>query len=166
MKFGEGKGKFIESWGKLAIDWGLNRTVGQVHALLLISCNPLCADTIMDELKISRGNTHITLRTLIDWGLAYKIHLPGERKEYFKAEKDLWKVMSQVVKMRKKKELDPMIEVLTELSSVKAECRESEEFSRTVNEIKAFSVKAESALNNVTNTEMGWLMNSVLRLRR
>ncbi len=166
MTFEEGRNKFIESWGKLAINWGLNRTIGQVHALLLISCKPLCADTIMEELKISRGNANMTLRTLIDWGIVHKIHLPGERKEFFKAEKDMWKVMTQVVKMRKRKELDPMIEVLSEIASVSAECEESKEFCRTVNEITSFSIKAESTLNNVTNTEMSWLMNSMLRLRR
>lgn len=166
MTFEEGRNKFIESWGKLAINWGLNRTIGQVHALLLISCKPLCADTIMEELKISRGNANMTLRTLIDWGIAHKMHLPGERKEYFKAEKDMWKVMTQVVKMRKRKELDPMIEVLSEIASVSPECEDSREFCRTVNEITTFSIKAESTLNNVTNTEMSWLMNSMLRLRR
>ena len=69
MEYVEGKERFIESWGKLAINWGVNKTMGQVHALLLICPEPMCAEKIMKELEISRGNANTTLRKLIDWNL-------------------------------------------------------------------------------------------------
>ena len=166
MKYSEGRTRFIESWGKLAIDWGANKTMGQIHALLLISPNPICADEIMENLNISRGNANTTLRKLISWGIIHKHCVPGERKEYFCAEKDMWKVMKAIVKVRKKKELDPMIQVIDELSAVQPLCQLSEEFCRTVKEIKVFSEKADIALENISNSEMNWLMNSMLRFIR
>ena len=166
MDYSEGRSKFIESWGNLAIEWGANRTMGQVHALLLISPSPICADEVMDHLKISRGNANTTLRKLISWEIVHKHCIPGEREEYFSAEKDMWKVMKSIVKVRKKKELDPMIKVIDELSSVQPLCQLSEEFCRTVKEIKVFSDKADVALENISNSEMNWLMNSMLRFLR
>ncbi len=163
MDYIEGKGQFIETWGKLAINWGVNRTIGQVHALLLIHPGHLCADEIMAELKISRGNANTTLRTLISWGLVHKHHVAGERKDFFKGEKDMWKVMKAIIKMRKERELDPMIDALDQVSQVKPLCAHSEEFCKTVKEIKMFSAKAESALNNISSTEAKWLMSSIMK---
>jgi len=89
MKFDEAKDKFISTWGSLGSLWGINKAMAQIHALLLISPNPLSVDEIMSELKISRGNTSMNLRQLIDWGIVYKENKPGDRKEYFKSEKDV-----------------------------------------------------------------------------
>ena len=72
MEFQEGKEKFLQVWGTLGSDWGINRTMAQVHALLMISPQALSADEIMEELKISRGNSNMNIRALIDWGLVYK----------------------------------------------------------------------------------------------
>ena len=166
MDYKKGRERFIESWGKLAIDWGANRTMGQVHALLLISPEPICADEVMDHLQISRGNANTTLRRLIDWGIVYKHFKTGERKEFFTAEKDMWKVMKSIIMVRKKKELDPMIKVIDELSEVQPLCSLSEEFCHTVKEIKVFSDKADKVLDNITQSEMNWLMNSMLRFMR
>ncbi|NNF33819.1 MAG: transcriptional regulator [Saprospiraceae bacterium] len=166
MNYTQGRARFIESWGKLAIDWGANRTMGQVHALLLISPEPICADEVMEHLQISRGNANTTLRRLIDWGIVYKHFKPGERKEFFTAEKDMWKVMKSIIQVRKKKELDPMIKVIDELSEVQPLCSLSEEFCSTVKEIKVFSDKADKVLDNITQSEMNWLMNSMLRFMR
>ena len=166
MEYVEGKERFIKSWGKLAINWGVNKTMGQVHALLLICPEPLCAEKVMEELEISRGNANTTLRKLIDWKLVEKQSVPGTRKEYFVAEKDMWNVMKAIIIMRKKKELDPVIKVIDELSEVKPLCEMSGEFCKTVKEIKVFSAKAESALDNLANSEMKWLMNSMLRIMR
>ena len=83
MHFEEAKKQFVQSWGTFGSDWGINKAMAQVHALLLISPKPLCTDEIMEELKISRGNANMTLRSLLDWGIIYKVIKPGERKEYF-----------------------------------------------------------------------------------
>ncbi|MCB0624548.1 MAG: transcriptional regulator, partial [Saprospiraceae bacterium] len=81
MDLREGKEKFIQSWGALGSSWGVNRTMAQIHALLLISPEALSADEIMEDLMVSRGNANMNLRALIDWGLVYKELKPGERKE-------------------------------------------------------------------------------------
>jgi DNA-binding transcriptional regulator GbsR (MarR family) len=88
MELPEAKQKFIESWGKLGSEWGINRTMAQVHALLLISPEALTTEEIMETLSISRGNANMTLRDLMGWGLIEKQHRAGERKEYFYADKD------------------------------------------------------------------------------
>src|SRR5215216_1590631 len=89
MKYLEAKEKFIETWGVLGSQWGVNKTIAQIQALLLISANPLSTDDIMAELTISRGNANMSLRELLDWGIIYKKTIAGDRKEYFVAEKDV-----------------------------------------------------------------------------
>jgi DNA-binding transcriptional regulator GbsR (MarR family) len=96
MELAEAKQKFIEAWGKLGSEWGINRTMAQVHALLLMSPEALTTEEVMEQLSISRGNANMTLRDLISWGLVEKQHKPGERKEYFFAEKDAWTIARQV----------------------------------------------------------------------
>lgn len=118
MQLDEAKEKFIQAWGALGSSWGINRTMAQVHALLLISPNSLSADEIMKELEISRGNANMNLRALIDWGLVSKEHKPGERREYFYAEKDIWEVAKQVTLERRKRELKPVMKVLKEVKDV------------------------------------------------
>ena len=115
MELQQGKEKFIQSWGTLGTNWGINRTMAQVHALLLISPRALTAEEIMEQLKISRGNANMNIRALIDWNLVHKELKPGERKEYFSAEKDMWEVVRQIIIHRKKKELEPMLKLAFEV---------------------------------------------------
>lgn len=166
MELNDGKAKFIESWGKLGANWGINRTMAQIHALLLISPEPICAETIMEELGISRGNTNMNLRALLDWGLAHKVLKKGHRKEFFAGEKDMWKIFKQVVHHRRKKELDPMVNVLNDISTVEANCPESEEFCRMVRELKDFSKTAESALYYLERSDSNFFVNGLLRAIR
>lgn len=102
MKYSEAKEKYIQAWGTLGSSWGVNRTMAQIHALLMVATAPLSAEEIMEELKISRGNANMNLRALMDWGLAEKVLISGERKEYFKADKDIMKISVQVAKERRK----------------------------------------------------------------
>ena len=118
MKLTEAKQQFISSWGAFGTQWGINRTMAQIHALLLISTKPITQDDIMEELSISRGNVNMNIRELISWNLVERVILPGERKEFFTAEKDIWKVATQIVKERKKRELDPMLKLLSQLKNV------------------------------------------------
>ena len=106
MKLAEAKAQFISSWGAFATHWGINRTMAQIHALLLISPNPITQDDIMEQLNISRGNVNMNTRELIDWGLVDRVLVPGERKEFFSAEKDIWKVRTQIIKERKARHWD------------------------------------------------------------
>lgn len=166
MQFQEGKEKFLHAWGTLGSDWGINRTMAQVHALLLIAPAAMCADEIMAELQISRGNANMNLRSLLDWGLIYKEIKPGDRKEYFVAEKDMWTVVRQIILHRKKKELDPIVKLLNELSDVNPQCEKSEEFCKTIREIKLFTSKADSTLDTLVHADSNWFLGTFLKLIR
>ena len=138
MKLIESKEKFINAWGTLGTSWGINRTMAQVHALLLVSPDALSAEDIMEELTISRGNTNMNVRTLIDWGLVFKETRSGERKEFFTAEKDIWKVFKQIAKERRKRELEPIFKVLDEVKNVEGDKRDKniKSFVDTIEDIE------------------------------
>ena len=164
MHLNEGKERFIESWGKLGSSWGISRTMAQVHALLLITPKPICAEQVMHALKISRGNANLNIRALIDWGLVYKKLRPGERKEYFEAEKDILLAMKRIIAERKKKELDPMKKVLDEISCVENCCESSEEFCRMVKELQFYAHKVDKTLESMLKSENKWLQNMIFNV--
>jgi DNA-binding transcriptional regulator GbsR (MarR family) len=115
MDYINAKNKFIQTWGVLGSQWGINKTMAQIHALLYISANPLSMEEIMEELQISRGNASMNLRAIMEWGIVYKVTKPGERKEYFEAEKNLDELAVKVAKERSKREIKPVVKVLDEL---------------------------------------------------
>ena len=164
MELQKGKERFIQSWGAFGSSWGINRTMAQVHALLLISQESLTAEEIMEELQISRGNANMNVRALIDWGLVYKDLKPGERKEFFVAEKEMSIVVKQIITHRKKKELEPMLRVLDEISSVENLCEESKEFTKVISDIKLFSSKADSMLDKLIKADSNWLLSTFLKM--
>ena len=166
MEWQEAKDKFIQNWGALGTVWGINRTMAQVHALLMISPKALSADEIMEELQISRGNANINVRSLIDWGLVYKELKPGDRKEYFIGEKDMWVVVRQIIVHRKKRELDPMLRVLDEISNSKIpdNSEESIALNKTIRDIKLFSSKADSILEVLVKSDSNWFVGTFLKM--
>lgn len=166
MDIKEGKQKFIESWGKMASDWGINRTMAQVHALLLVAAEPMTADQVMSELNISRGNSNMNIRALMDWGLVHKQLRNGERKEYFYAEKDMWVVVRQIIVNRKKRELEPMLKVLDEIAGVENDCPESESFCAVVRDIRKFSNKANQTLDALVKADATWFGSPLFSLLR
>ena len=121
MEYHEAKEKFVQSWGALGKNWGINRTMAQIHALLLISPEALSTEEIMEELQVSRGNVNMNVRMLIDWGLATKVVKSGERREYFFSDKDVWELAKQVVKERRKREIEPLLKVLNDIEDVRGE---------------------------------------------
>ena len=164
MDWKEGKEKFIQAWGALGSEWGINRTMAQVHALLMISPQSLSADEIMEDLQISRGNANMNIRALMDWGLVYKELRPGDRKEYFIGEKDMWKVVRQIIINRKKKELEPMLKILDEISGVKEDCEEAQALAKAVNDIKMFSSKADSTLDMLIKADSNWFVGTFMKM--
>ena len=166
MKLAEAKLQFIASWGAFGTHWGINRTMAQIHALLLVSPEPLCADEVMEQLNISRGNANMNLRELIDWALVERVILPGERKEFFSAEKDIWKVSRQIVKERKKRELDPMIKLLSQLSEVEGDKRDKavKTFTDTITGIKKISEQADKALELMIKADEHGFLGTMMKL--
>ena len=92
--------------------WGINRTMAQIHALLMTSDRALTTDEVMEDLKISRGNAHQNLRELVGWGLVRSVIRKGERKEYFESEKDVWRMFCIVARERKRREIEPALKAL------------------------------------------------------
>ena len=164
MELEEGKQKFIEAWGKLGANWGVCRTMAQIHALLLISCKPLSTDEIMDHLKISRGNAHKNIQSLLDWGIVHKELLTGVRKEHFYAEKDMWKVLKHILIERKKRELEPMIEALAQVDCIDGNCEESDEFWKMVRDLSHFSKKTNSALETFIAADSNGVLGRVFNV--
>src|SRR5215471_8802252 len=166
MKLTEAKQQFISSWGAFGTHWGINRTMAQIHALLLITPDPLTQDDIMEQLNISRGNTNMNIRELINWGLVERVLLTGERKEYFSAEKDIWKVVKQIVKERKKRELEPMLKLLDQLEGVEGDKRDKEvkAFVDTISSIKKLGRQADKTLDAMIRAEESWFVGNLIKL--
>jgi DNA-binding transcriptional regulator GbsR (MarR family) len=165
MKLAEAKNQFIASWGAFGTHWGINRTMAQVHALLLVSPGPLSAEQIMDELNISRGNANMNIRELINWGLVQRTLITGERREYFTAEKDIWKVVRQIVKERKKRELEPMLHLLNQLGEVEGDKKDKEirSFLETINGIKKLGVQADKTLDVMVKSDEHWFLGALIK---
>ncbi|WP_238941348.1 GbsR/MarR family transcriptional regulator [Jannaschia sp. Os4] len=106
---------FVLHFGEMGSRWGINRTVGQVYALLFLSSAPLNAEGITTALGISRSNTSMALKELQAWNLVRLRHLPGDRRDHFTTPDDLWEIVRTLVAERRKREIDPTLTVLREL---------------------------------------------------
>jgi DNA-binding transcriptional regulator GbsR (MarR family) len=164
MEYKEAKDKFISTWGALGSLWGINKAMAQIHALLFISPKPLSMEDIMEELEISRGNTSMNLRGLLDWGIVHKVNIPGERKEFFTSEKDVTELSRQIAKERSRRELQPTIKVLKEVSSIKDDG--SEKTKELIKQTKAMHDLADTAdtmLNRIVNQEQNWITKTLVK---
>lgn len=106
---------FVLHFGEMGNRWGINRTVGQIYALLYVSPKPLCADAIVEALGISRSNVSMSLRELQAWNLVILKHVPGDRRDFFTAPDDVWQIFRTLAEERKKREVDPTLSVLRDL---------------------------------------------------
>lgn len=104
--------QFVEHWGMMARSWGINATMGELFALLYITGTDWTADALREWLEVSRGNVSMNLRELIGWGVVHRIHRPGERREFYRAETNVWILFRRILGERKKRELDPTLVVL------------------------------------------------------
>src|SRR5271166_6514357 len=104
--------QFVEHWGLMARTWGINSTMGELFALLYITGTDWTADDLRHWLGVSRGNVSMNLRELLSWGVVHKVHRPGERRELFRAEADVWTLFRSILSERKRRELDPSLDVL------------------------------------------------------
>lgn len=166
MKLEKAKQEFIQSWGVLGTQWGINRTMAQIHALLLVAPEPMSADEVMEQLQISRGNANMNLRELMNWQLVDKVLKQGERKEYFEAEKDIWKVAMCIIKERKKKEFDPLLKTVTELKDVDGgkSSKDAKAFLETMEAIQGFAQKGDKALSGLIAANENWFTGTLLKV--
>ncbi len=108
---------FVLHWGEMGSRWGINRSIGQIHALLYLSHRPLIADEMCATLKLARSNISTALRELQSYGLVRLVHNPGDRRDHFTAEGDPWEMLLRIAAERKRREIDPTISFLSELNA-------------------------------------------------
>ncbi len=106
--------KFILHWGEMGTRWGINRTVAQVHALLFVSPKPLNADDIVETLAVARSNVSTSLKELQSWGIVKMTHILGDKRDHFESMKDVWELFRVVLNERKRREIDPTMQMLNE----------------------------------------------------
>ncbi|MDT7832247.1 helix-turn-helix domain-containing protein [Flavobacteriaceae bacterium S356] len=164
MKLEEAKIKYIHTWGSLATSWGINKTMAQVHALLLVSTKPLSAEEIMEALQISRGNVNMNVRALIDWGIVRKEFVVGERKEFFVADKDIWELFKQITKERKKREIEPVLRVLDELQHIEDNSYDAVQFKKVLHDLSSVTTTVNGILDKAIRADEHWLLSNFTKI--
>lgn len=165
MDYQEAKDKFINTWGSLGTLWGINKAMAQIQALLFISTKPLSMEEIMEELQISRGNTSMNLRQLMDWGIVTKELIPGERKDFFTTEKDVEELARIVAKERSRREIKPVIKVLNDVSSIKDDGTEkTKELIKQTKALKELTDNLDVLMNKLVDQKQNWITKSLLKL--
>ncbi|NMH29629.1 GbsR/MarR family transcriptional regulator [Flavobacterium silvaticum] len=163
MELKPARKKFIQTWGALGSQWGINKTMAQIHALLMVSHEPISMEDIMEELHISRGNASMNLRALMDWGIVYKEYKAGERREFFTAEKDLDELAVKISRERSRREIKPALKVLKEVSVVEGDSAEEKHFSEQTKKLYDFVLKADNVLDRITEYKDNWLTQLMIK---
>jgi DNA-binding transcriptional regulator GbsR (MarR family) len=120
--------KFILHWGEMGTRWGINRTVAQIHALLFISPKPLNAEDIASTLKVARSNVSNSLKELQGWRIVKLIHVLGDKRDHFESMKDPWEMFRIVLDERKRREIDPTLQLLRECIAEAEKDKETDEY--------------------------------------
>lgn len=166
MQIQQAKHQFVQAWGAFGSHWGVNKTMAQIHALMMISEESLSTEEIMETLAISRGNVNMNVRELIDMGLVFKVFKQGERRDYFIGEKDVWKIAKQVAKLRKARELDPVLNLLQEIRQMDLPPKNEEvkRFLKLVDDFYKLAVNIDRLVEGVIKAEESWFWDKVLKL--
>ena len=131
--------KFILHWGEMGTRWGINRTVAQIHALLYLSAKPLNAEEIAETLGVARSNVSTSLKELQSWGIMRVAHLMGDRRDHFESMKDVWEMFRVIMDERKKRESDPTLHLLRELTAAAEKRGEADPYVRErLGDMRAF----------------------------
>lgn len=160
MELKEARDRFVEAWGTFGSAWGIPRSMAQVHAVLIVSQEALSTEEVMERLNISRGNANTNLRALIDWSLVRKVLRPGERREYFEAEKDVWKMATLIARERKKRELEPLIRLLNDLRNVDGQTNEVKAFRKMTTDLHDVTGRLDTLLEHSTRKDVQWFVKA------
>lgn len=163
-EFNEARQRFIESWGEMASNWGINRTMARIHALLMVSEKPLSMEDIMKELAISRGNVNMNIRMLVDWGLARKVTVKGERREFFQSEQDTWQMCCRIARQRKRRELEPLLATLDHCLKTAGTGKDSTLFRDRLSQLLELVKTLDFALAKVAEQEKNAIIPRLLKL--
>src|ERR1700745_3838431 len=121
--------KFVLHWGEMGTRWGINRTVWQIHALLLISPKPLNAEEIADTLNVARSNVSTSLKELQGWRIVKLMHILGDKRDHFETMKNVWEMFRIVLDERKRREIDPTVALLEECMAEAGKTKETDAYT-------------------------------------
>ncbi|MEM9158651.1 MAG: transcriptional regulator [Verrucomicrobiota bacterium] len=157
---------FIGQWGALGSQWGINRTMAMIHSYLLISTEPRTTDQVMEELEISRGNANTNLRELVGWGLIRNVVIKGQRKDFYEAEKDVWKIFCTVARERKRRETEPASQVLADCidRSKHLTSPEAKHLNKQLSELNDFVQLANKLMEKIASKEDSAIAQKLLKL--
>jgi DNA-binding transcriptional regulator GbsR (MarR family) len=146
--------------------WGINRTMAQIHAMLMTAIDPMSTDEVMEALEISRGNAHANLKELVAWGLLRVVVKKGERREYFEAEKDVWRIFTMVARERKRREIDPALEVLRKCTEESRDITtpEGRAFHEQMRQLEEFVEFASRMADRVAMMKHGFAIQMAAKL--
>jgi DNA-binding transcriptional regulator GbsR (MarR family) len=166
MEIAEAKEQFVQTWGNLATQWGINRTMAQIHALLLLSPEAMSTDALMEALSISRGNANMNVRALLDWGLVQKVYVKGERKEFFMAIKEPFTIARRIAAERQKRELSPVVNMLEQMSVIEGDSAEAAEMRKFTRDMHEMTKDINTLLAKFGNSEPSWWQKKLISLLR
>jgi DNA-binding transcriptional regulator GbsR (MarR family) len=166
VRLKEARDEFVAQWGALGTQWGINRTMAQIHALLMTSTDPLSTDDVMEALEVSRGNAHTNLKELVAWGLVRPVVKKGERRDYFEAEKDVWQIFTTVARERKRREIEPALAVLRRCAedSGEIDTPEGRAFHEQMRQLEEFVGFASKIADRVSSMKHGFAVQLAAKL--
>ncbi len=158
--------EFVAQWGALGTQWGINRTMAQIHALLMTAPQPMTTDEVMEDLEISRGNAHTNLKELVAWGLIRVVVKKGERREYFEAEKDVWQIFTIVARERKRREIEPALALLAKCAEESSgiETPEGKAFNNQIRALEDFVGFASKMSDRISSMKYGFAVQMAAKL--
>jgi len=121
--------KFVLHWGEMGTRWGINRTVAQIHALLYISEQPRNAEQIAEALGVARSNVSTSLKELQGWGIVKMVHVMNDKRDHFESMKDVWEMFRVVLDERKRREIDPTLNLLRECIAEAEKDKQSDKYT-------------------------------------
>lgn len=158
--------EFVAQWGAMGSQWGINRTMAQIHALLITAPAAMSTDEVMAALEISRGNAHTNLKELVAWGLVRVVVRKGERREYFEAEKDVWQIFITVTRERKKREIEPALAVLGQCAenTKDLDTPEGRAFHEQMRQLEEFVAFASKVADRIGSMKHGFAIQMAAKL--
>ena len=162
--------RFIAFWGEMGTRWGVQRNMAEVHALLFIAGEPLAAEDIMERLSISRGSVSTTLKPLVEWGLVQRVksRIKTDRREYHQAEQDVWKLFYTILRARKRREFDPLLEQLGGCRATTKSSRRSDrekQHDQKIDDLLALCVFFDGLANTISKSGKSIERASKIRAR-
>ncbi|MBX3740498.1 MAG: transcriptional regulator [Akkermansiaceae bacterium] len=166
VRLKKARDEFVAQWGALGTQWGINRTMAQIHALLITAPAPLSTDEVMEDLQISRGNAHTNLKELVAWGLIRTVLRKGERREFFEAEKDVWQMFIIIARERKRREIEPAVNILHKCAEESRGIKtpEGKAFHEQMRQLEEFVGFASKMADRVSSMKHGFAIQMATKL--